>query len=374
MPGPAAHRGFPTRLDLLCACLIAGLGGRRLDDETASLLSAPAMDHGRLARLAGRHLVTPMLAGCFGEAGLRERLPADFVRYVTLMHERNQRRNIALRRQIREAAAALNAIGVEPVPLKGAIRLVDDLYPDIGWRFMRDLDFLIARERLDEALACLQREGYRLPAGASDHDDRHHLPPLHRDGEEAVIELHTDLLSENRQLCPADGVLARSIGVELDGAAVRLPDAADQLGHLIGHDLNDGFLRRSSMFRLRSTLEAALLCRDGGVPEQVLARCEGRALTSGVRTALGLAARYFPGLAPSLADSGASLRRRARWLGALERLDESGRLRRFLWFARLRIAKLLKQPDERRHLAAHMLSPGYHQRCVRRLRRLWASD
>ena len=379
MPESPADTPLPRRrssgIDLLSACLRAGVQGERLDEKVACLLAGPAMGAQRFAQLAGRHLVTPMLEGNLSDPGFRDRLPADFLRYVTLMHERNRERNRSLRQQLKEIAAILNPIGVEPLLLKGGVRLVDDLYPCIGWRFMRDLDIMVARDRLAEARACLEGRGYRFTArGADWPEQHHHLPPLFRAGASAVIELHGALLSRHRELCPEADALARSTPVDLDGTTVRIPTAADQLAHLIGHDLTDGYLHHSSMLHLRSLFEAALLCRDRSAPQAVLARSKGGGATSGVRVALGLAARFFPDEVGALPDDSLGVRLRIHRLGALERIDESGRLRRFLWFSRLRLSKLLRRPDERRHLISQLFSPGYYQRCARRLHRLWVSD
>lgn len=360
-------------IDLLCACLTAGLSSRGPDEKMAGSLFAPAMDLERFAHLAGRHLVTPMLAASLARPDVRDCLPADFVRYLTLMHEQNRLRNLNLRRQLQEIAAALDPIGIEPLLLKGGIRLVDGLYPCIGWRFMRDLDILVARERLPDAAACLQRQGYRFTAEEDWPEQHRHLPPLYRDGDGAVIELHADLLTQHRRLCPED-LLARARPIDLDGVTVRIPDTADQLAHLIGHDLTDGFLRHSSMLQLRSVFETSLLCRDKAAVRTVLARSDNSDAATGIRVALGLAARFFPNQGKRLSGDRLGVRLRIRRLNTMERFDDNGRFRRFLWFSRLRFSKLLKHSAERRHLAVHLLSPDYHRRCVRRIRRLWASE
>lgn len=375
-----ARQHAPSRLDLLCACLTAGTGRpgierTGLDPALARCLASPTLDHGRLAHLAGRHLVTPMLAGCLDDPGLRQDLPKDFVRYLDFIGKQNRLRNDGLRQQLTEMAGSLNQAGIEPVLLKGAIRLVDGLYPHAGWRFMRDLDILVAEERLPDAVACLEASGHRFTQPEADWPAHHrHLPPQYRDGDGAVVELHTVVLSGYRELCLENDVIARSKPVDLGAATVRIPDEADQLAHLIGHDLTDGYLRRSSLLQLRSVLETALLCQNGSTAAAVLARCSNNEAAAAVRVVLGLAASFFPALTGPVAVDRLGERLRIRRLAAMERLDENGRARRFLWFTRMRGSKLLTIPSERRHLAAHLLSADYYLRCLRRLRRLWASD
>lgn len=314
-------------LDLLCACLVAGERGAALDDGAAAAFADGSVDFVRLAGLAGRHLVTPMLAACFARPELARAAPEDFRLYVGFIHAENRRRNAALASGLAAAAASLNAIGIEPVLLKGAIRLADGLYPDPGWRFMRDLDLLTPRDQAAAAAAELQRQGYAVTAEASDWPARHrHLPALVREDDGLVIELHLELLSAHRDLCPAEEVLARAQPVDFAGARVRLPAREDQLAHLIAHDRLDRELRPSGSFLLRSLFEAALLCRDGASADRILARFAACGLRGWAGAHLRLAGTLFPEICapprPSWPD-----RARAETALALERLDADWTLR-----------------------------------------------
>jgi hypothetical protein len=323
-----------------------------------------------LARLAGRHLVTPMLAACLDNPEVRQQLPEDFSLYLEFIHAENIRRNHALRRELGQAAACLNGIDIEPLLLKGAIRLVDGLYPNPGWRFMRDLDILVPRDRLRQAVACLAALGYRSPRDATEMlPDCKHLPPLCRDGAVAVLEIHADLL-DLRDVCPAEHVLARARPVDLDGARVRVPDAADQLGHLIAHDRLDSNIGGSGFFLLRSIFETALLCQDEGPPSQLLARLGSSPLARFVRMQHALATRLFPGHVARLANVGLDDRLLARAFVGLEQLDANCRLRRFFGYGQ----RLVGSPAWRKHFAANTRSPDYRRYCVQRLRDLWAGD
>ena len=359
---------------MLCACVSAAQDGRRLDAAAAKALSHGSADLLGLARLAGRHRVTPMLAACVADPELRQRLPADFVLYLEFVHTENRRRNAALRLQVRDIAACLNRIGIEPVLLKGAVRLVDGLYRDPGWRFMRDLDLLVARARLPDAIAQLAAAGYGLTQSAESWPEHHrHLPPLYRHGDAAVVEIHSDVLPKRHDLCPAEQLLGRSRLVEFDGARVRIPDTVDQLAQLIGHDRFDGYLRRSGTFMLRSVVEAALLCREAGTADQLLDRAADAQMARCVRVRLGLAARLFPQYVRA-PDIGVSERLQVGALITMERLDQTGRWRRVVWLIRSLLGKLMRSPVERQNLASNLLSPAYGRHSMQRLRRLWASQ
>jgi hypothetical protein len=362
-------------LDLLCRWLAAAHEGRTLDAACAAALLGPTTDLVGLARLAGRHCITPMLAAGISDPELRSRLPQDFALYLEFVHAQNRDRNHALRLQLGQIARCLNGIGIEPLLLKGAIRLVDGLYPDAGWRFMRDLDLLVPRDRWSEAIERLASIGYGFTRDTATWPTNHkHLPPLGRDDDAAVVEIHGDLLSERQELCPADQAVARSRPVDLDGARVRVPHPVDQLTMLIRHDRCDGYLRRAGMFLLRSVFEAAALCREQGYVEELVTRAAGAGWAHNAQVWLGLAARLFPDYVGPFTDAELRARLQASALIALERFDENGRCRRLIWFARLRVGKLLGSPTDRRHLAANILSSEYARRSLERLHRLWVTD
>ena len=280
-------------LDLLCACLWAGQRGQQLGNLHVMALLEPDADLVALMQLAGRHRVTPMLAkGILGAEQSRD-LPDDFRFYLRFIHARNEARNSALQRQLGEAAACLNLIGIEPVLLKGAIRLVDGLYPDLGWRLMRDLDLLVPRERLHDAVAQLRRIGYASSSLAAPR--RHwHLPPLARAAAEAVIEVHEDLLGRPG-LCSAEQMIARSQPTIVDGARARVPVIVDQLVHLIAHDRLDAPFRHARMLFLRSIFEILLLAQSRTIVQEVVGRFALVDLAFWPQAAFGTRRRTLPG-------------------------------------------------------------------------------
>jgi putative nucleotidyltransferase-like protein len=369
----ALHR-FPGPLKLLCACISAGHREQSLDPVSSAALTDPSTDLLNLARLAGRHLVTPMLAACLADPDLRRRLPHSFVLYLQFMHAENSRRNHTLRRELARAAASLNRLGIEPVLLKGAIHLVAGLYREPGWRFMRDLDLLIPRARAGEAVACLGSLGYRPIPDSDELPAQHrHLPTLGHDDTIAAIEIHTRLL-DMRELLHAEEVVARSRPVDLDGARVRVPDATDQLAHLIGHDRFDPDIGGSGFFLLRSVFETALLCQDDLPLRRLLSRLGSSRLARYVGMHHALAARLFPEHVPRQSDVALDGRLLARAFVGLEQVDQDGRARRLFGYAYCQLAKLVASPAWRKHFATNVRSSDYRRHCMHRLRGLWAGD
>ena len=374
MPHVATHSALRP-LHLLCRWVAAAQQGRKLDAASAAALLDPATDLVRLARLAGRHCVTPMLAACIGDPELRQRLPEDFALYLEFVQTENGRRNQALRLQLREVAGCLNEIGIEPVLLKGAIRLVDGLYPNPGWRFMRDLDLLVPRDRLSDAAAHLASLGYSFTLDAAQLPPQHrHLPPLGRDDDAAVVEIHSDLLPQRPVFCGAEDVLARSRPVDLEGARVRVPEVIHQLAHLIGHDRFDRLLHLSGMFLLRSVFEAALLCREGRAVGQLLAHAGTAGLARCARVRLGLAASLFPEYVARPSGDDILARLHVAALIAMEEVDGNARWRRLVGFARVRADRFLTSRADRAYVASSILSLHYWDCSINRLRRLWVGD
>jgi hypothetical protein len=299
-----------------------------LDEAAAATLNGPEANFLRLAGLAGRHLVTPMLADCLCRPEAAACTPEDFRLYLEFVRDENHRRNATLASELAAVAATMNQVGVEPVLLKGAIRLADGLYADPGWRFMRDLDLLVPRAEAPSVAAQLMTLGYAFEADPAHWPPAHrHLPALARDGNGVAIELHMDLLPERRDLCPAEAVLARSRRVDFGGARVRLPDPADQLAHLIAHDRLDRDLRRSGSFLLRSMFETALLCRDEAAARRALARFSEAGLRSWAAVHLHLAGTLFPRVFADRPTAASGDRLRAEAALALELFDVDWRLR-----------------------------------------------
>jgi hypothetical protein len=194
----ADTRGGPA-FRLLCALFRARFGwGGTGDIETG--LQAVAGEWPAVIAAADRHRLLPALAAALADLGLLQAPPSEVAELLAAVRAANTERNQRLAAGLAEAVAALNRAGIEPVLLKGAIRLVDGLYPDPGWRMMNDLDLLAPPGRAAETFAVLQGLGYRtgkadaaLPAG------HHHLPLLRQTRTGVAIEVHDRLIPSYRR-------------------------------------------------------------------------------------------------------------------------------------------------------------------------------
>lgn len=226
------------------------------DSEAAR--SLPEAGWLEVVATANQHLLAPALHAALTRHGLIGMIPEEVDRYLGLLAELNQMRSTALRAEIREAVAALNAAGTMPLLLKGAAALMDPARPVDG-RIVGDIDLLVPAPDGQAACAALLRAGFDILE--SHPPDYHTIADLEREGCLACIDLHREVLHTGfRPLLPGHGMLARARPVtEEDSPGYLLPAPRDRALHLILHaQLHDNgyFLRRLC---LRPAYELAVL-------------------------------------------------------------------------------------------------------------------
>lgn len=235
----------------ICARLRAGL----LDGERAPHAVLPWE---LLIEVASFHLVTPALAKCL-EAD--PKVPADVREYFAAVAALNAQRNERMLVALARAAGLLNAIGIEPVMLKGAALLLDETHPEASLRILGDVDVLIPASRADDAFAALTAAGFRtlsndvvLPPG------HHHLPMLHDEDEHIGLELHTDVIATSGEAVIAtDWFCERLRPARLRGHRVLLPEPTRNVGHVIFHSEIFHANYWSDKVHLRHLLDLAMI-------------------------------------------------------------------------------------------------------------------
>ncbi len=256
-----------SEFDLVARVLAERLQGPGVsDDLRAALVSSSSAGWEDVAARAADEFVLPAFAAAVRDLGVGGSLAPEQRAFLAMAHAANVKRNGGLRAQLAAVVEALNRAGVEPVLLKGAIRLVDGLYPDPGWRVMRDLDLLVPGDRLGDAVAAMQGAGYApVPPtpGEATGLDHHHYPKLARPDHRATVEVHTELFKTERQrrLLRATEVSGAAQPIAFDGVRARLPSVDHQLVHLVGHSQISNYGHYCARVQLRDRLEAAALAR-----------------------------------------------------------------------------------------------------------------
>jgi hypothetical protein len=189
--------------------------------------------------LANWHQVTPALWCGLRSRGIEKELPAEAQEFLSYLHAQNVYRNDHLRRQIIETAWALNAIGVEPLLLKGGAYLLLDLFGDPGGRILSDVDLLVPAEQLQQSWDTLLRLGYAADSEEIErftNRNHHHLASLSRPGDHASIEIHHRPLHDRADVfLTAEQIWQRSVPLETAGARLRVPDPTSLVLHNILH-------------------------------------------------------------------------------------------------------------------------------------------
>lgn len=239
---------FTAVCNYLRAGLLKDTPLHRVDDLSWTLL----------VEVSSNHYVTPALAWCLKD---QTEIPSEIREYFDSVLALNARRNEALLAGLARIVAALNAIGIEPVPLKGAARLIEADYPAPMLRFLGDLDVLIPAKRSADAVAALQSIGFS--ANADDNDlppSHHHLPMLNDLETGAGVELHTAVAGH-----ACAGIISTNWFCEgtsplpFRNQKIRLPDATRSVGHIIAHDQlhHNGY--RRGWVELRQALDLAMI-------------------------------------------------------------------------------------------------------------------
>ena len=130
------------------------------------MVRSPGIDWERVVGLASAQFVLPAFAAALQRSRPERITGSGTGRVPEAVHAANLERNAELRDELAAAVGVLNRADIEPVLLKGAIRLLDGLYPDHGWRMLRDLDLLVPKASLAEAIRALEEAGYARVARA----------------------------------------------------------------------------------------------------------------------------------------------------------------------------------------------------------------
>jgi hypothetical protein len=186
----------------------------------------------QVIEMANDCLLTPALWSALCASGQAAALPMETCEYLDMLHRSNGRRNRALRRQAIELIGALNGSGITPALLKGGLALLDDPYGDPAVRIMRDLDVLVPVESKTEAIAVLQRLGYRVAARYA--EGHHAFGDFARPNDPGCVDLHTELVDPSYVL-PASEVWVRAELKQAGGTQYFSPAPTDRVMHNLLH-------------------------------------------------------------------------------------------------------------------------------------------
>ncbi len=174
-----------------------------------------------VAQIAGNHSIVQALYPTLVDKKLLNQIPKDFISYIKEMNLLNCKRNLLMKSQLMDAISVINSLGVKPLLMKGAAHLFLDTFADYGDRLLSDLDILVPENEIERVSKNLIKYGYRY---TGEHMDfiymHHHYPPLIKDGECAMVELHRDLVRYSKQkIFPTKLAWEKSVDIVLPNNA-----------------------------------------------------------------------------------------------------------------------------------------------------------
>lgn len=234
------------------------LSGRPV--QLSTLRGYSDKDWDQFLALASREVILSSLFDVTTDLDLASYLPPHVLNVLSSIKKLNRARNRDILDQVKAICTCLNRQGIEPVALKGLAGLLAGIYPDLGTRFLADIDLLVPEHNFSLTLELLFDLGYTC-----DESDPvelvigHSYPPLHRAGW-AELDLHRDLgLGLCKSFLSASEVLRDSALLEFEGIRLRLPSPEHLLTHHIMHSqMHDSYHDRIWP-SLRSMYDLALL-------------------------------------------------------------------------------------------------------------------
>nr|MDQ2695595.1 nucleotidyltransferase family protein [Pseudomonadota bacterium] len=246
-------------LDFIGGCLNPTAGPESADALRAAIV-AGRPDWMAVVATANRHLLAPALWAALRDKDLTAHLPQDLHDYLHALYQLNGQRNVHLRQQLEETVRQLNAAGIAPVLLKGAMALLTGAF-DPAARMMLDLDILVPRRDLQAALDALHALGYRADGQPQiDYARHHHCPPLFRAGDYGSLEVHQDLLLPTAApILPTAAAWAQAEDLAVAGIRARVLSPTHQALYNVLHAQIADLHHAAGTIDLRSLHNLALI-------------------------------------------------------------------------------------------------------------------
>ena len=191
------------------------------DKILIQLTRQKSLDWEQVANVAGSHSITQTLYPALIKKELIDLIPDDFFSYIQHLYEINCERNEMLRKQLINAVLIINKLNVKPLLMKGAAQLFLDTFSNVGDRLLTDLDILVPSNEIkrvsDELIAC----GYEMDEDKIHFiESHHHYPPLIKQDECAMIELHHEIMfREQQHVFPTEYAWTKTTNITLPNIA-----------------------------------------------------------------------------------------------------------------------------------------------------------
>ncbi|MBP6105562.1 MAG: nucleotidyltransferase family protein [Steroidobacteraceae bacterium] len=211
----------------------------------------------QLVDFANKELLAPTLWAALARKGVTGEVPTDSAGRLHRAHALNCIRNERIRSELAEVLRCLNAVGIVPVLLKGAVDLHISRYSDPAARVLRDLDLLVPKIDHPRAVDALVALGYRVKereAGWLTYSN-----DLVRKGAMMPVDLQWFISGQRDILSPGDALA--DAGTHCVGdVQFRVPSAEHQIVHNLLHSELQDHGSGVGFIWLRQLLDFAALC------------------------------------------------------------------------------------------------------------------
>jgi len=235
-----------------------------LDDSAAAIerlrrqITSSAALWPEIVDFANKELLAPALWAALVQKAATTEVPAESAGRLHRAHALNGIRNERIRGELDGILRCLNAVGIVPVLLKGAVDLHISRYSDPAARVLRDLDLLVLKTDHQRAVGALAAIGYGVKereAGWLTYSN-----DLIRKGAMMPIDLQWFVSGQRDVLSPEDA-LAGSVIHRVGDVQFRTLSAEHQIVHNLLHSELQDHGGGVGFVWLRQLLDLAALCR-----------------------------------------------------------------------------------------------------------------
>lgn len=247
--------------------------------------------------LAAAHAVLPWVYSCLKRRPFLPPPPVlDRLRQAALL---NTARNLLLQHAYSTITTALSETAVPVIPLKG-IYLAAAVYPNLGDRVIGDLDLLVPKAQIAEAMRVVARCGYAPIKSVILHAwlaQSHHVCPQHNPHNKVTVELHWHIRPPQDEA----SITIRPFWQRAQMATMFHTPALtlapeDSLLHLCYHLA----YHHDFLFGLRNLCDIALLCQQLSINwDALLEQATAWRMRRGVFLALRLAQAHLGAAVPN---------------------------------------------------------------------------
>ena len=166
-------------------------------EEIKKVLKSQKIDWDFFVKISTSQLVLPALYCNYKRNHLLKFLPDNLVAYMKEITSLNRDRNLQIINQIKQLNSLLVQNGVNPIFIKGAGNLIQDLYEDPAERMVGDIDFLVSGEQYHKSIELILDSGYKpLKNSKQIRPNHRHFSRLIKNDKIAAIEIHKEMIDE----------------------------------------------------------------------------------------------------------------------------------------------------------------------------------